>query len=167
MSDFKAVVKEAIHHMTQPISIDQLMQNCFADGIPLTKHQARALVALVDDTLAKKGFYTMAQKANGKGTVFCFYNAEGDMIDVVSLNVPEISKERKIPTRKWLEDFFEHIGYHKDRLEVKFTAKLLESHIRDGGSWTSAMNGDTIIFVLKMANRVKTHIEYHREDLTQ
>lgn len=167
MSDFKAVINEAIHHMTQPISIDQLMQNCFADGIPLTKHQSRALVTLVEDTLAKKGFYTMAQKAGGKGTVFCFYDAQGDIVDVVSLNVPEISKERKIPTRSWLQAFFSHIDYAKDRLEIKQMEKYIDSHVRDGGSWESSLSGDAIYFTFKMNNKVKSTYAFYREDLTQ
>jgi hypothetical protein len=167
MLDSKAVVKEALEHMRTPFTMDQLMDNCFADGIPITNHQARAITEIADDVIRKGGFYTMAQLQDNRGTNFQFYNVVGEVVNTITLNLPNIAKDRKIPTRNWLVSLFSHIGYHNKRLEVKYMEQLIESHVRDGGSWSSSMSGDAVYFVFRMNERVKARYEFHREDLTQ
>ena len=167
MLDSKAVVKEAFEHMRVPFTMEQLMDNCFADGIPITNHQARAITEIAKDVICKGGFYTMAQLQDNRGTNFQFYNVLGEVVNTITLNLPNIAKDRKIPKRTWLEDLFGHIGYHNQRLEIKFLESLLESHIRDGGSWSSSLNDNTVFFVLRMNEHVKARFEFHREDLSQ
>lgn len=167
MLDSKAVMKEAVEHMRTKFTMDQLMENCFADGIPLTNHQAREITALAERTIDLGGFYTMGQLQDNRGTAFCFYNTVGEVVQSIVLNLPNISKDRKIPSRNWLVTFFEHIGYHNQRLEVKYMESLIESHIRDGGSWESSMAGDSIHFVFRMNNRIKSRYDFYRESLSQ
>lgn len=167
MLDSKAVVKETLYHLRTKFTMEQLMENLFADRIPITNHQARQMEALCDQTIDRGGFYTMAQLHENIGTAFCFYNAKGEVVKSIILKQPNIADDRKIPKRAWLEDQFSHIGYHNQRLEVKFLESLLESHIRDGGSWSSSKDENTIYFVLRMNEHVKARFEFHREDLSQ
>lgn len=167
MLDPKAVMKETIEHLRTKFTIDQLMENCYADGIPLTNHQAREIVRISDHTIDAGGFYIMNQLVDNTGTSFMFYNAKGELVQSIILRLPNIAKDRKIPSLKWLTNLFSHIDYHDERIEIKLTHKLIESHIRDGGTWTSAINGNTVIFIFKMNGKVKSHLEFHKEDLSQ
>ena len=167
MLDSKAVVKEALDHLRTKFSMAQLMENLFADRIPITNHQARQMETLCARTVDAGGFYTMAQLQDNKGTAFCFYNVLGEVVQSVVFNQPNIANDRNIPKRAWLVDLFSQIGYHNQRLEIKFLESLLESHIRDGGSWSSSLNDNTVFFVLRMNEHVKARFEFHREDLSQ
>lgn len=167
MSSLTEVMDDALFRLTVPLDMGVLIQKCFEDGIPLTNHQARAIELLAKETTDKGGFYTLANRAGGQGSVFIFYNKEGDITENVVLNFPNVSVERKIPSRQWLKDFFSYIGYAPDRLEIKMMFKLIDSHVRDGGSWTSSVGGNTIYFVLRMNEYVKSRYEFHKEDLTK
>lgn len=167
MLDSKAVVKEALEHLRTKFTMDQLIDNCFADRIPITNHQAREMAKLCEQTIDRGGFYTMAQLQDNKGTAFCFYNVLGEVVSSVVIHQPNIASNRKIPTRAWLENAFSIIEYHNQRLEVKYMENLIESHIRDGGSWESSVNATTLYFTLRMNDKVKARYEFHKEDLAQ
>lgn len=167
MSDINKVMDEALHRMTKVIDLDQLMKASYEDRMPLTKHQAQMIHDLSVETVAANGFYTLANLTDGLGSLFVFYNATGDVNKVIKLNFPMISKDRKLPKRKWLKDLFEHIGYRNDRIEIKYVYLMIESHIRDGGTWAATMNDSTITFVLKMNGLTKQYLEFHKEDLSQ
>lgn len=167
MSDLNAAMDEALFRLTEPVDMGVLIQKCFEDGIPLTNHQARAIEIMSIETTKKGGFYTLANMTNGEGSVFIFYNKEGDILHNVVLNFPNASPDRKIPRRQWLKNFFEHIDYAPDRLEIKMMFRLIESHVRDGGSWTSSMSGNSIHFVLRMNDKVKSRFDFHKEDLSK
>lgn len=159
------IVVESLGAMTTPIDVGLLIESSFADGIPLTLHQARAVHELSVKTVDNGGFYTMNQLAEDKGTVFLFFNAEGKVEETIVLNQPNIAKDRKIPSLKWMTTFFEYIDYAPDRKEIKAIHTLLESHIRDGGSWEPTMNSESIKFVLRMNGHTKARYEFYREVL--
>lgn len=160
------VVVEALSAMTAPIGMGELLEACHQDGIPLTNHQAREIERISRECIDLNGFYTMNNKLFGKGTVFTFYTVDGLVTHNINLTLPEIDPTRKIPSRNLVMHWFNDIGYHNDRIEIKLMHDLIESHIRDGGSYERFNNHRTLSFTLRMNGRVKSRYEFFPEDLS-
>lgn len=161
------VIVEALGAITKVLGVDELMFHSYADGIPLTQHQASAINRMTMETVANRGFYTMVNKTRGRGTVFTFYDRDGEVTDCVNLNFPMISPDRRIPSVAVIQEHFRKVGYGPDRLEVKLIPKLIESHIRDGGIWQVQSDDQLLSFTLRMNDRVKARYDFYREDLTK
>lgn len=164
MTVLNAVIEETLAACREPVTADELFQSCAADGIPVTYHQCKVIAKLSVECITKGGWYNILQLAGG-GNVINFFNQEGDVTENIRLRAPDISRDRKIPKLNWMRDLFAQIGYDSDRIEIKYIHRIIESHIRDGGTWTPACNDRTIVFILKMNGSVKSHHEFHREDV--
>lgn len=160
------VMVEALGAMTTVIDMGQLLEACHQDGIPLTNHQAREIEKISRECIDLKGFYTMNNKLFGKGTVFTFYTEEGLVTHNINLTLPEIDPTRKIPSRAIVQHWFEGLGYHAKRIEIDTMHKLIESHIRDGGSYDRFNNHRVLTFTLRMNGKVKSRYEFFPEDLS-
>lgn len=156
------IISDTLSACREPFTADELFQNCAADKIPVPYHQCKVLAELSHDTINKGGFYNILTRKDG-GNVLTFFNNQGELLNAIVLNRPEIAKDRKIPKLNWLKQYFANIGYAKDRIEIKYIHRVIESHIRDGGSWTTALNDTTLVFILKMHGQVKSHLEFRRE----
>lgn len=155
-------ISDTLSACREPFTADELFQNCAADKIPVPYHQCKVLAEISRETISRGGFYNILTRKDG-GNVLTFFNSQGELLNAVALNKPEIAKDRKIPKLTWLKRYFGNIGYAPDRIEIKYIQRIIESHIRDGGSWTTALNDNTVIFVLKIHGQVKSHMEFHRE----
>jgi len=157
------IIADTLSACREPFTADELFQNCAADQIPVSYHQCKELAKISHKCIENGGFYNILSRIDGGGNVLTFFNNQGDLTNAVTLNRPEISKERKIPKLNWLKQHFANIGYDKDRIEIKYVHRIIESHIRDGGTWTTALNDTSIVFILKMHGQVKSHMEFHKE----
>lgn len=157
------VIEDTLSACREAFTADELFQNCAADKIHVTYHQCKELAKLSEECIARGGFYNILSRGEGQGSVLTFFNNKGDLTSAVALNQPAIAKDRKIPKLNWLKQYFRNIGYDQDRVEIKYIHRIIESHIRDGGSWLTTMNNHTIVFTLKMNGAVKSHMEFHRE----
>ncbi len=155
-------ISDTLSACREPFTADELFQNCAADKIPVPYHQCKVLAEVSRDTIANGGFYNILTRKEG-GNVLTFFNNQGELLNAIVLNKPDISKDRKIPKLNWLKRYFTNIGYDKDRIEIKYIQRIIESHIRDGGSWSTTFNDETLLFVLKIHGQVKSHLEFHRE----
>lgn len=160
------VIVDALGAMTTPIEMGQLLEACYADGIPLTNHQAREIERISRECIDRGGFYTMNNKLHDAGTVFTFYTVDGLVRDNIVLNFPNVSPDRKIPTLGIVKLWFKVLGYHDDRIEIKTMHQLIESHIRDGGSFERFNNQRILSLTFRMNDRVKSRYEFYPEDLT-
>lgn len=157
------VMTDTLSACREQFTAEELFQNTLADGVPVPFHQCKQLARVAQECIDRGGFYNILSRGVDQGSLLTFFNNQGDLTNAIALNRPEISKDRKIPKLNWLKQFFANIGYDKDRIEIKYIQRIIESHIRDGGSWTSTMNDQTIVFTLKMNGKVKSHLEFHRE----
>lgn len=164
MTDLKSVIDDTLAPCRDPLTPDELFQSCAQDGIPVTYHQCKTIADLSSKCIKSGGWYNILQLAGG-GNVVNFFDKEGNVTENIRLRQPEIAKDRKIPKLNWLKEYFKTIGYDGTRIEIKYIHRIIESHIRDGGSWNTACNDRTLIFVLKYNKQVKAHFEFHREDL--
>jgi hypothetical protein len=160
------VIVEALGAMTTPIEMGILLQASYEDGIPLTNHQAREIARISEKCIQIDGFYTMNNMTDGKGTVFTFFNREGLILSTIILNFPNVAVERKIPSLRDVKTWFNYIGYHNERIEIKMLQTLIESHIRDGGSFNHFITSNALTFTLRMNGHVKSRYEFMREDLS-
>lgn len=157
------VMSDTLSACRDPFTADELFQNCAGDKIPVTYHQCKQLAEVAQKCIDGGGFYNILSRGYGEGSLLTFFNNQGDLTNAIALNRPEVSKDRKIPKLNWLKQYFTNIGYAPDRVEIKYIQRIIESHIRDGGSWTTTVNDKTIVFILKMHDKVKSHMEFHRE----
>lgn len=160
----KETIKETLAVCKSVISADDLFQSCAYDNIPIGYHQAEGLEALSRKVIEAGGFYIMLAKAEDKGYTFNFFDVSGELTDVVNINMPEISKDRKIPKLNWLKSaFVQTLNYPEDHIEIKYMHRIIDNHIRNGGTWQLTLNDDTIIITLKMNGLIKGHYEFHNE----
>lgn len=165
MSTLNQVIEDTLTPCRTPLTATELFQSCAADGLPVTYHQCKQIAKLSEECIRDGGWYNILSIADGNGNVVNFFNSEGELLQNYRLRRPEISRDRKIPTLNWLRDVFEKYGYDKDRLEVKYIHRIIDSHIRDGGSWTPLLNDHCFVVDLKMNGVIKGHFEFHRENL--
>lgn len=157
------VMSDTLSACRDPFTADELFQNCAGDKIPVSYHQCKQLAEIAEKCISRGGFYNILSRGADQGSVLTFFNNQGDLTNAISLNRPEISRDRKIPKLNWLKRYFGNIGWAADRIEIKYIQRIIESHIRDGGSWETTFNDNTVIFILKMRGQVKSHMEFHRE----
>lgn len=158
------IIDDTLVACRQPVTADELFQNCKADGIPVSYHHCKTIASVSEECINQGGFYNILSRANDQGNVLNFFDNKGELTQSFVIRRPEISRDRKIPKLNWLKQFFFNIGYSADRIEIKYIHRIIESHIRDGGTWLPTFNDKMIIIVLKMNGQVKTHLEFHREE---
>lgn len=170
MSLTKEIVVDSLTAMTVKIDPGMLQDNCFADGVPLPRHQALRVCDYIDRTIDEGGFYLMNQLAvspegEGGGTIFTLFNKDGDVTNTIRLNFPQIRADRKLPNKTWLKNLMAQYGYNDT--SSKRIYLIIESHIRDGGSWTVRINDNNFEFVLRMNDQIKARHEFFKEDITE
>lgn len=157
------VMSDTLSACRDPFTADELFQNCAGDKIPVTYHQCKQLAELATHCIERGGFYNILSRGVDQGSLLTFFNNQGDLTNAITLNRPEISRDRKIPKLNWLKQHFANIGWAADRIEIKYIHRMIESHIRDGGSWESTFNDQCIVFTLMMRGQIKSHMEFRRE----
>lgn len=159
----KETIEETLAVCRSIILADDLFQSCAQDDLPVSYHQAQGVEAMSRECIEAGGFYIMLPKANDKGHLINFFDNQGNFTKGINVTRPEVSKDRKIPKLNWMKQLFASIGYAPDSVQIKLTHKLVESHLRDGGSWNVTVNDDTIVIILKMNDIIKAHYEFHEE----
>lgn len=160
---------DALEPMTTVIPMDQLMEASFQDGIPITNHQAREIENISRQVTESGGFYIMnniVKNYEFTGTVFTFFNDKSEVVKLITLNFPHVAANRKIPKRSVVNAWFDYIGYNSERIERKIVHKLIDSHVRDGGTFERRNSDQHISITLLMNGQVKTRLEFFREDLS-
>jgi len=156
-------INETLAVCKSVILADDLFQSCAEDGIPVSYHQAQGVERISRECVENDGFYTMVSKTKEAGYVFSFFDTRGELTNTININMPVIAKNRKIPKLNWLKQLFINIGYAADHITIKYMHRIVESHIRDGGTWNITFNDDTVVIILKMNDVVKGHYEFHEE----
>lgn len=159
----KEIIEDTLAVCRESLTADELFQNCAADGLPVSYHQCKVIAELSEKCIGNGGFYNILSRPEGQGNVLTFFNNKGELTENIIIRKPEESRERKIPKLNWLKQFFANIGYNKDRIEIKYIQRIIESHIRDGGTWSGSFNDNSIMFILKMNGSIKAHMEFRRE----
>lgn len=151
---------------TTPLDPDQFQKALFQDGFPVPYASCEDVSKVADEAIKAGGYYTIDIIANGKGYVVQAFDNEGLVIANYVINRPEESDFRRIPTFPWLRHKFKCIGYDfKDKI-IRQTHKLIESHIRDGGTWEYKDSPTGFHIELRILGQLKISQSFYKIELT-
>lgn len=155
----------ALEKYTVPVTADQFQQAAFEDRIPVKYTDCEKIAAVAEEACSSGGFFTIGTMVRGMGYVVNAYDKDEEILANFVINRPVEAEDRKIPTMAWIRHKFKMLNHAYKSNAIKQMHKIIENHIRDGGTWEYAGNNDSIHFELKVNGFIKARHSFYRDDL--
>lgn len=150
---------------TVPVTADQFQAACFEDRFPVTYADCERIAKVTEECCSDGGFFTIGTMVRGMGYVLTAYDRLEKIMANIVINLPVEAENRKIPQLSWLRHKFKLIGHDFKSNNIRQMYKIIENHIRDGGTWEYTETKDSIHFELKANGFIKGKHSFYREDL--
>lgn len=155
----------AIDRYTRPLTADEFQKAAFEDRVPVSYTDCEKIAKVSEEVCKDGGYYTIGAMVRGMGYVVTAYTKEDEIAAAFIINRPVESEDRKIPTMSWLRHKFKSIGHDHKSNCIKQMSKIIENHIRDGGTWEYLSTNECIQFELKSNGATRSKHTFYQEGL--